>query len=167
MITTTPCHGPRRPESTYAGRMSRADSRAEQDCWSIGEAADAAGLTVDTLRYYEKAGLIPAIARRPGGQREYTRDDLGWVEFVRRLRATGMPVGELARYTRMVRDGDGTLSERRAILAEHRDRVRRAIDELVAARDVLDRKLASYEAAERGIDFDCSTAPLDYVNRIG
>ncbi|MBR7744686.1 MerR family transcriptional regulator [Phycicoccus sp. BSK3Z-2] len=133
----------------------------------MGEAARATGVSVDTLRYYERAGVMPPVRRTSTGRRVYTRDDLGWTVFVLRLRATGMPLEEVRRYTRMVRDGQGTVPERRALLEEHRRTVGAAIAELQRAAAVLDGKIAHYAAAERGERLDCDTVPLDAAARIG
>lgn len=85
----------------------------QQSAFSIAEASAATGTTADTLRYYERAGIMPTIGRSDGGQRIYTSDDLGWITFVRRLRATGMTIQRIAEYTTMVRQGDRTITDRR------------------------------------------------------
>lgn len=134
---------------------------------SIAAAAEATGTTVDTLRYYEKAGVLPPIHRDGGGRRIYSDDDLGWISFVVRLRATGMPLERVAHYTQMVREGKGTVSQRRALLETHRDTVATAIDELGIALRALDAKIAHYAAAERGEQLDCDDVALDAAARIG
>ena len=135
--------------------------------WSITEAAAATGTTPDTLRYYERADVMPQIPRNAVGQRVYDSDSLGWISFVRRLRSTGMSMHRIADYTRMVREGTGTIGARRQMLAEHRDTVAGAVAELTEALAVLDRKVAHYEAAERGVDVDCSEQPLVHTPRLG
>ncbi|MFN3217866.1 MAG: MerR family transcriptional regulator [Acidimicrobiales bacterium] len=135
--------------------------------YGIAEAAAATGTTVDTLRYYERAGVLPDIGRTTGGQRTYTDDDLGWIVFVRRLRATGMSMVRIQDYAGKVRAGEGTVAERRRMLEEHRADVAAAIDELTDALGILDAKIAHYEAAERGVDLDCSDTPLRQVARLG
>jgi len=131
--------------------------------FSIGEVSEQTGVSVDTLRYYERAGLMPDVARDEGGRRAYSTDDCGWVTFIRRLRATAMPVNEIAEYTALVRDERGTAAERRNVLIRHRERVRVAMDELTDALAILDRKIDHYEAAERGIDLDCSQDAVSSV----
>lgn len=133
----------------------------------IAAAAEMTGCTIDTLRYYERAGVLPDIARSDTGQRLYSDDDLGWVAFVRRLRATGMTMRRIEEYTTMVRAGDGTLAERRRFLEQHRAIVAGAIDELTEALGVLDAKIVHYEAAERGVDVGCADVPLRYVPELG
>lgn len=130
---------------------------------TISQTAEACGVSVETLRYYERAGVLPPIARSSSGQRAYSADDVGWVRFVRRLRATGMSMQRIAVYATMVREGEGTVAERRRLLADHRATVAAAIAELGEALDVLDRKIAHYEAAEAGVDVDCGDRLLRHV----
>lgn len=132
----------------------------------IAAAATATNTTADTLRYYEKVGVIPAIHRDDGGHRIYDDDDLGWISFVLRLRATGMPLERVADYTRMVREGEGTVAQRRAMLEDHRDTVSAAIAELEVALRALEAKIAHYAAAERGQQLDCDDVALDAAARI-
>jgi len=139
---------------------------AQQPEYSIAEASAATGTSADTLRYYEKAGIMPTIGRSDGGQRTYTPDDLGWITFVRRLRSTGMTMQSIAEYTTMVRDGDGTIADRRRMIEDHRATVAAAIKELGSVLNVFDRKIEHYEAAERGIDLGCSEQPLQYANQL-
>ena len=138
----------------------------QQSGYSIAEASTATGASPDTLRYYERAGIMPTIGRTDGGQRTYTPDDLGWITFVRRLRATGMTMQRIAEYTAMVRDGDGTIADRRRMIEDHRATVAAAIEELSSVLTVLDRKIEHYEAAEQGIDVGCSEQPLQYANQL-
>lgn len=135
--------------------------------YTIAAAATATETTVDTLRFYERAGVMPPVTRDTGGRRIYDDDDLGWIRFVRRLRATGMPLDRVAEYTHMVREGEGTVTQRRAMLEAHRDTIDTAIDELVVARRALDAKIAHYAAAERGEQLDCDDVHLDAATRIG
>ncbi len=133
---------------------------------SIGEASERTGVSIDTLRYYERAELMPAVARTPSGQRVYSADDCGWIVFIRRLRATAMPVSEIAEYTALVRNDDGTPAQRREVLIRHRERVRDAIAELDGALSILDRKIEHYEAAEQGIDLDCSEQAVTTIRLV-
>ena len=146
--------------------MSATEELHRTEQLSIGEASDRTGVSIDTLRYYERVGLTPPVARTASGQRSYSADDCGWITFVRRLRATAMPVGEIAEYTALVRNDDGTPRERRDVLVRHRERVRDAIAELDGALTILDRKIEHYEAAERGIDLDCSEQPVNTIRLV-
>ncbi|MFN3256619.1 MAG: MerR family transcriptional regulator [Ilumatobacter sp.] len=134
--------------------------------YTIAAAADATSTTVDTLRYYERVGVMPPVRRDGGGRRIYDDDDLGWIRFVRRLRATGMPLERVADYTRMVRAGEGTVQQRRTMLEEHRDTIDRAIAELEVARRALTSKIEHYAAAERGEQLDCDDVRLDTATTI-
>lgn len=135
--------------------------------YTIAEASETTGVSIDTLRYYERAGVLPDIARTAGGQRAYVDEDLSWIVFIRRLRATGMPMRRIREYTAMVRAGEGTIADRRQLLEAHRDTMAAAIEELVVALGVIDRKIAHYEAAERGVDLSCEEQPLQYVPQLG
>ncbi len=138
----------------------------QESAFSIAEASAATGTTADTLRYYEREGLMPPIALGKSGQRIYTPDNLGWITFIRRLRATGMTIQRIVDYTTMVRQGDGTITDRRLMIEDHRATVSNAINELTAVLAVLDRKIEHYEAAEQGINFNCSEQPLRYTSQL-
>jgi len=146
--------------------MTSTQSASGTGTLTISQASEATGTPVETLRYYERAGVLPSVDRSPAGRRRYTPDDLGWITFVRRLRATGMTIQRIATYGNLVRAGEGTMADRRSLLAKHREDVAAAIDELTETLAVLDRKLAHYEAAEQGIDLDCSEEPLRHTPRL-
>ncbi len=88
------------------------------------------GFSLDTLRYYEKIGLLDGIDRTAGGQRVFTDDDLAWLEILRCLRDTGMPIARMQRYAELARGGDGTFVERAELLEEHHRDIERRIDAL-------------------------------------
>src|SRR6266536_356060 len=73
--------------------------------YSPAQVADRTGFSLDTLRYYERIGLLDGIARTPGGRRSFTDDDLGWLEVLRCLRDTGMPIAQMLRYAELCRTG--------------------------------------------------------------
>jgi DNA-binding transcriptional MerR regulator len=79
---------------------------------TIQQVAEATGLSSHTLRYYERIGLIHAIDRAQNTHRRYTMDDVGWIEFLNKLRATGMSIQQMQRYAELQRQGDDTLPER-------------------------------------------------------
>ena len=91
---------------------------------TIAEAAEMTGLSAHTLRYYERAGLMIAVDRGRSGHRRYGERDLGWIELITKLRATGMPIRDIRRYAALVRAGEGNEGERLDLLRTHRDRVR-------------------------------------------
>lgn len=108
---------------------------------TIGEAAQQLNLSEDTLRYYERAGLTPPVERSSSGHRRYSEEDLRWFTFVIRMRATGMPIDTLQRYAALTREGEHTAAVRRAILEEHRSKVRAQIEELHAALQTVEHKI--------------------------
>lgn len=117
--------------------------------YSIAQAADRSGLSIDTLRYYERIGLVEPPARDSGGRRTYSEEDLGWLVFLTRLRTTGMPIRLMREYAQLRHRGVATSSRRRQILVEHRAGVRARIAELQSCLDVLDYKIDNYAEVER------------------
>lgn len=109
----------------------------------IGAFARRIGLSAHTLRYYERIGLLPR-APRDGGRRDYDASALPWIDFLGRLRATGMPIRDMLRYAEWRAAGADTLAERRDLLVRHRARVCARVAELQAALSVLDAKIAAY-----------------------
>ncbi|MFD7508075.1 MerR family transcriptional regulator [Streptomyces sp. NPDC059853] len=119
-----------------------------RDLYSISEVAAHTGLSVHTLRWYERIGLMPHVGRSPTGQRRYTNRDLEWLAFVGKLRLTGMAVADMVRYADLVRQGDHTYPERRALLVATREDVLRRIAELNSTLSVLDFKIDLYTTEE-------------------
>ncbi len=115
--------------------------------YSPGEAAELTGLSLDTLRYYEREALIGPIGRLPGGRRVFTQGDLAWIGVVTCLRDAGLGISDIQRFTELLRTtGDPAsrvefLRERRAALVEHMAR-------MDAALGVLDDKIAYYGARQ-------------------
>ena len=112
---------------------------------TIAEAARASGVSAHTLRYYERAGLIDGEDRVSSGHRRYTDADLAWVEVLRRLRATGMPIRRIQRYAELVREGEGNERERLELLREHRTAVRAQLAEVRRHLAFIEQKIAIYE----------------------
>ncbi|GHJ91022.1 MULTISPECIES: MerR family transcriptional regulator [Streptomyces] len=115
-----------------------------KDRYTISEVAALTGLTAHTLRWYERIGLMPHVDRSHTGQRRFTERDLGWLAFVGKLRLTGMPVADMVRYAELVREGDHTHAERRALLEDTRRDVLTRIAELQDTLAVLDLKIDHY-----------------------
>lgn len=113
----------------------------------IGELAARSGISVHTLRYYERIGLLPRVARGSSGHREYDASILAWVDFLKRLKTTGMPISGMLRYARLRERGASTQDARRVLLEAHRDAVRAHVAELQACLVVLDTKIAGYSGA--------------------
>jgi DNA-binding transcriptional MerR regulator len=113
-------------------------------------AADRSGFTLDTLRYYERIGLLYDIERTTGGQRVFSEDNLDWLGVLRCLRDTGMPIATMRRYASLARDGECTQAERLVLLREHAAEV---ADRIVALREQeqhLQDKIAWYERHAQG-----------------
>jgi DNA-binding transcriptional MerR regulator len=112
---------------------------------TIAEVAERTGLTRHTLRYYERDGLMLGVGRAAAsGHRRYSERDLGWIELITKLRATGMPIREVRRYAELVRAGDGNEDERLTLLRAHRERVSAQLDTMVAYLDAIDMKIGYY-----------------------
>lgn len=120
--------------------------------YAIAEAAHRSGLSIDTLRYYERIGLIDPPARDSGGRRVYTDEDLGWLEFLTRLRTTGMPIRMMREYAKLRHQGVTSAGRRKQILVEQRAEVLDRIAELNACLDVLNHKIANYEQCELSLE---------------
>ncbi|TGD98007.1 MerR family transcriptional regulator [Methylobacterium nonmethylotrophicum] len=121
----------------------------------IGELARQSGLSVHTIRYYEKIGLLPYASRDLSSQRDYDASILSWIAFLRRLKTTGMPIRDMLRYAALRERGSGTEAERRALLKAHRDRVRAQVTELQASLLALDAKIAGYAAPQETSQQTC------------
>lgn len=111
----------------------------------IGKLSKRSGLSAHTIRYYERIGLLPYAGRDASGQRDYDDSVLVWIDFIGRLKTTGMPIADMLRYARLRAEGPGTERDRQALLVAHRDRVLADIAARQAAVTVLDKKIASYE----------------------
>src|SRR6266511_3388129 len=107
------------------------------------------GFSLDTLRYYERIGLLDDVDRTSGGRRVYTGDHLDWLGILHCLRNSGMPVREMRRYAELAREGEATETERLRILQEHRERVLARMAELREALQVVDHKIEYYRREER------------------
>lgn len=112
---------------------------------TIAEVSRKYGVSADTLRYYERVGLLPQIARTPGGIRNYTESDCGWVEYIKCMRDSGMSVGALADYVALFHEGDETIPARKALLEAQREGIAARVEGLTQVLQRLDRKIASYD----------------------
>lgn len=125
---------------------------------TIGQVAATSGVSTHTLRYYEQAGLLRSIGRTDAGHRLYSPADLDWLQFVMRLKATGMPIAGMQAFAALRAEGNTTFGARREMLIAHRDAVLARIAELQASLDAITDKIAFYETAEREV---ASTGHLD------
>ena len=112
---------------------------------TIQEFANLTGLTVHTLRYYEQIGLLGPVPRTAAGHRHYGRLELDWVNFIKRLKATEMPLRDIMRYAELRQQGEGTLLERQALLAEHAERLAQRLREQQGHLTALQEKISFYQ----------------------
>ncbi|HEY1572562.1 MAG TPA: MerR family transcriptional regulator [Pseudonocardiaceae bacterium] len=113
---------------------------------TIGEVAERTGLSVHALRFYEREGIMAnPVARNAGGRRVYSEDDIEWLIVCTVLRASGMPMTAIRRYTDLVRHGEGNEKERLALLREHEQRVTDQMDQLTRCLDLIHYKIGVYE----------------------
>jgi DNA-binding transcriptional MerR regulator len=112
--------------------------------YTPGQVADETGFSLDTLRYYERIGLLERIGRNSAGQRRFTEDDLGWLNMLRCLRDTGMPIAEMLRFAELTRAGDHTVPDRIALLESHDRNVEAQIANLREKQGAIQRKIAYY-----------------------
>ncbi len=113
----------------------------------IAEVSEKYGLSVDTLRYYERVGLIPPVHRNEGGIRDYDELDLQRVDFIKCMRGAGLPVEVLIDYMGLVQQGDKTIDARKEMLIEQRDLLVAKMEEMQKTLDRLDYKIEVYEKA--------------------
>jgi DNA-binding transcriptional MerR regulator len=113
---------------------------------TIAEAAEAAGLSVHTVRYYERAGLLTPIERNGSGHRRFTEQDVEWLVVCTKLRATGMPIRRVREYAELVRDGEGNEDERLALLEAHRADVIERLAEVRRNLELIDYKIELYRS---------------------
>jgi DNA-binding transcriptional MerR regulator len=113
---------------------------------TIAEAAEAAGLSVHTVRYYERAGLLTPIERNGSGHRRFTEQDVEWLLVCTKLRATGMPIRRVREYAELVRDGEGNEDERLALLEAHRADVIERLAEVRRNLELIDYKIELYRS---------------------
>ena len=118
--------------------------------YSIGEFSKVTGLGIHTLRYYEHENLIVPL-RNASNRRRYSEQDIAWIAFIKRLKATGMPIKEIKKYAALRAEGDVTLSERMEMLIQHRQSLNEQIRQLQEHEAMLDEKIAFYQREIRRI----------------
>ncbi len=111
---------------------------------SIGELARLSGVSAHTLRFYEAEGILRPVGRAANGHRRYHREDILWLEFVLRLKLTGMPLAEIKRYAVLRAQGEKTMQQRVSMLQLHRERLATKMNELSACASALDEKIHAY-----------------------
>jgi DNA-binding transcriptional MerR regulator len=112
---------------------------------SVAEAAEVSGLSAHTLRYYERAGLLDPIVRNGSGHRRYRESDLERIEFLTKLRATGMPIREVRRYAELIKGGEDTNEQRLALLESHRHTVLAELEATAKNLELIEWKINLYK----------------------
>ena len=114
---------------------------------TIKNVSERYGVPADTLRYYEKAGMIPPVSRTAAGIRDYQEEDLAWVELALCMRGAGLSVEAISEYVRLARLGDGTIRDRLALLKEQREGLLERQRQIAQTLERLNYKIARYEDA--------------------
>ncbi len=114
---------------------------------TIGEAAEKTGLTADTLRYYEKIGLIPPVPRKENGLRDYGAETLKIVGLIQQFKEIGMPLETIQAYLKLAMLGSSTREERRELLLETRENIMKKIDQLSICLRRADYQLEHYDSS--------------------
>lgn len=114
----------------------------------ISEVSAQTGLSIDTLRFYEKIGLIDPPARDGGGHRVYEASVLGWIRFLMKLSATGMKQADRIRYAQLRSEGDATIPERRRMLEDQRAALKLQLADLQETLEMMDQKVETYRKME-------------------
>ena len=108
---------------------------------TIAEVSKEFGLTADTLRYYERIGLLPAVNRNSSGNRDYTQEDCRWVQFIKCMRSAGLSIETLIEYVSLFQLGNATIAIRKELLIEQRKQIFDKIEELQGTLEYLDKKV--------------------------
>ena len=112
---------------------------------TIAQASRQYGLSADTLRYYERIGLIPPVPRNKSGIRDYDQESCQWIELMKCMRSAGVQIEALVEYVELFRQGDATLEARKALLMEQRDLLMARMEEMQQSLDRLNYKIRLYE----------------------
>ena len=113
----------------------------------ISEVSEQCDLSLDTLRYYERIGLLPPVNRSERGIRDYNELDVRRVEFIKCMRSAGLPIEVLIEYFKLVQQGEQTIAARKQILVEQRAQLLARMEEMQKTLDLLNYKISVYEEA--------------------
>ena len=122
--------------------------------YSIGQVAAKTGLTVHTLRYYEKEGLLPFVHKSSSGLRMFSDNDLGWLSIIECLKKTGMPLKGIKQYIDWFREGDSTLPQRLEMFKQQQLKILTQIEQFQKYLQKIDYKVRIYEEAVKLGSFD-------------
>ena len=117
--------------------------------YTPGETAERLGVSIDTIRYYEKIGLLHGIQRTSSGRRMFSDDDLSRLGLLRCLRDSGMPIARLRRFAELLQDGDGAADQRTALLEEHDREIDEKVERLRREQQRVREKIAWYRSVSR------------------
>ena len=112
---------------------------------TIAEVSQKYDLSQDTLRYYERIGLIPSVNRNKSGNRDYTEEDCRWVEFIKCMRSAGLPIEVLIEYVGLFQQGDATIEARKELLTEQRKQLIERMKDMQKTLERLNYKIERYE----------------------
>ncbi|KST63148.1 MerR family transcriptional regulator [Mastigocoleus testarum] len=119
---------------------------------TIQQVAALTQLSTYTLRYYEQIGLLDRISRAPSGHRRYSKQDIAWINFLTKLRATGMSIVKMQQFAKLRRQGDSTIPERRFLLEVHQQEVQEQLNRLNQNLALIQDKIKLYKKME--LDYD-------------
>lgn len=112
---------------------------------TIKEVAEKYDISADTLRYYERVGMIPKVTRRPNGIRDYQESDLGWVELAICMRSAGLPIEVMIEYVKLYKEGDNTIPARLELLQEQMNALKEQKAQIESTVERLAYKISKYE----------------------
>lgn len=112
---------------------------------TIAEVSKKYEISPDTLRYYERIGLIPTVPRNKSGFRDYNEESCAWIQLMKCMRKAGVQIEALTKYVALFKSGDSTVEERKAILVEQRDRLLTCMEDIQNSIEQLNRKIDQYE----------------------
>ena len=121
---------------------------------TIAEVSRKNDITPDTLRYYERIGLIPPVPRTKGGIRDYDEESCGWIELMKCMRRAGVQIEALIEYVELFRQGDATLDARKNLLIEQRNHLISRMEDMQASLNRLNDKIEGYEQGMRAAEKD-------------
>lgn len=117
---------------------------------TISEVSKKYNITADTIRYYEKEGLLPKVPRDKNGVRDFDENSCNWIEFIRCMRNAGLEIETLKKYVELFRQGTKTVKERKILLEEQREKLLKKQEDIKATLDRLNYKIEKYEEIEKG-----------------
>lgn len=115
--------------------------------YTISQVAEKMGVTVPTLRYYDKEGLLPFVDKKPNGTRVFKEKDFEWLAIITCMKNSGMPIKDIKNYMDLCQDGDSTLYERLEIFFKRKEAVQKQLEELNKVMQTINHKIWYYETA--------------------